>query len=113
MPLPGCPSEQEWLAFHFGELAVDLLDSYREHLESCQRCDSAVQHFDKLTDPVIAALRGPVATPSHIPLPILGGDTRPTHGWPLPAEFDGTQPGNIMRAVMGEEIGTLVGERDA
>ena len=27
--------------------------------------------------------------------------------------FDGTQPGNIMRAVMGEEIGTLVGERDA
>ena len=25
--------------------------------------------------------------------------------------FDGTQPGNIMRAVMGEEIGTLVGER--
>ena len=25
--------------------------------------------------------------------------------------FDGTQPGNIVRAVMGEEIGTLVGER--
>jgi len=26
--------------------------------------------------------------------------------------FDGTQPGNIMRAVMGEGIGTLVGERE-
>ena len=25
--------------------------------------------------------------------------------------FDGTKPGNILRAVMGEEIGTLVGER--
>ena len=26
--------------------------------------------------------------------------------------FDGTTPGNILRAVMGEEIGTLVGERE-
>jgi uridylate kinase len=26
--------------------------------------------------------------------------------------FDGTKPGNILRAVMGEEIGTLVGERE-
>jgi uridylate kinase len=26
--------------------------------------------------------------------------------------FDGTRPGNILRAVMGEEIGTLVGERE-
>jgi uridylate kinase len=26
--------------------------------------------------------------------------------------FDGTQPGNIVRAVMGEVIGTLVGERE-
>ena len=27
--------------------------------------------------------------------------------------FDGTKPGNILRAVMGEEIGTLVGERES
>jgi uridylate kinase len=26
--------------------------------------------------------------------------------------FDGTKPGNILRAVMGEKIGTLVGERE-
>jgi len=26
--------------------------------------------------------------------------------------FDGTKPGNILRAVMGEDIGTLVGERE-
>jgi WD40 repeat protein/serine/threonine protein kinase len=60
MSLTSCPSEPELLAFHLGTAPAETLDAVADHLESCPRCEAALQRLDGRTDPVLAALRKPV-----------------------------------------------------
>jgi WD40 repeat protein len=55
-----CPSEPELLAFHLGTAPAETLDRVADHLDSCPRCEAALQALDACTDPVLAALRKPV-----------------------------------------------------
>jgi eukaryotic-like serine/threonine-protein kinase len=59
MPRRDCPSDQELLAFHLGTAPPDALDGLAEHVESCGRCETALQRLDGRLDPVLAALRRP------------------------------------------------------
>src|SRR5262249_59934240 len=61
MDVTGCPSEPELLAFHLGTAPAETLDQVADHLECCPRCEAALQELDARTDPVLAALRKPVA----------------------------------------------------
>src|SRR5579871_1920208 len=91
MPLSACPSHQEWLAFHFGQLPTEKLDSFREHLENCRQCEGSLESFDLLTDPVIAALRLPPDRSSDRRIG-RAEETRASQVRPLPSETDPTPP---------------------
>src|SRR2546426_859701 len=53
-----CPSGEELLAFHLGELAEPQILSVGEHLTACPRCEQQARQLDGLSDTVLSALRG-------------------------------------------------------
>src|SRR5262245_196840 len=57
-----CPTDAELAAFTRGELPSPALDRVADHLERCTACDARVRRYDKETDPVLDALRGPAPT---------------------------------------------------
>jgi hypothetical protein len=56
-----CPSEQELLAFHLGMLPEQEVDTVAAHLDCCLGCEAALQKLDGVVDPLLSALRRPVA----------------------------------------------------
>src|SRR5262245_12358041 len=54
-----CPSADELLAFHLGQVSAARIDEVADHLTLCSACERQVQELDRLTDPVLAALRRP------------------------------------------------------
>ena len=57
MPRSKCLTYAELAAFHLGDLPEEDLAVLAEHLESCSRCQEAVQALDGSTDPTLAAYR--------------------------------------------------------
>src|SRR5262245_31767286 len=52
-----CPSNEELLAFHLGELADEQIVSVGEHLASCARCEQQARQLDDRSDQALSALR--------------------------------------------------------
>ncbi|HZY83476.1 MAG TPA: protein kinase [Gemmataceae bacterium] len=71
-----CPSDQALLAFHLGTLPAAEVDGVAEHLETCGRCEGAVQRLDGEADPVLAVLRKPLSTAGR------GAGQLPPDDWP-------------------------------
>ncbi|MHC5538483.1 hypothetical protein ACYOEI_09660, partial [Singulisphaera rosea] len=57
MPREDCLSDEILAAFNLGELPEDLLDSVREHQESCPSCELRARSLDDQIDLVINDLR--------------------------------------------------------
>ena len=58
VPIMTCPSRDDLLAFHLGELAEPELDAVGDHLETCLDCQARVRTLDEARDPVLALLGG-------------------------------------------------------
>ena len=52
-----CPSSDELVAFHTGDLAPVRVGDVTQHIETCNLCEERLQFLDGMTDPVLAALR--------------------------------------------------------
>jgi eukaryotic-like serine/threonine-protein kinase len=59
-----CPTGEELLAFHRGTLSEVEVDGVTDHLESCMSCEAAIRRLDEAADPLLSALRKPVAADS-------------------------------------------------
>src|SRR5262245_21760808 len=70
-----CPTPEQLLGFHLGSLTEEGLEQVGDHLEGCMGCRERVQTFDRVTDPVLAALRSPGAADAATPLPGEPGET--------------------------------------
>jgi WD40 repeat protein/tRNA A-37 threonylcarbamoyl transferase component Bud32 len=58
MPRTECLTAAELSAFNLGDLPEDVLDGIADHLDRCPRCEEAARALDRLSDPVVTALRG-------------------------------------------------------
>jgi eukaryotic-like serine/threonine-protein kinase len=58
VPIMTCPSQDDLLAFHLGNLPETQLDALGDHLETCLDCQGRVQKLDGASDPVLAVLGG-------------------------------------------------------
>src|SRR5438128_12483459 len=56
-PAGVCPSREELLAFHLGELAEAQILTVGAHLTSCPRCEQQARQLEGLTDAVLSDLR--------------------------------------------------------
>jgi WD40 repeat protein/tRNA A-37 threonylcarbamoyl transferase component Bud32 len=72
---PDCPTDEALRAFHLGTLPAAEVDAVADHLETCDRCEAAVQRLDAAADPVLAALRKPLTTAGR-------GAAPPPDEWP-------------------------------
>ena len=69
MPSAACPTQPELLHFALGDLPAEQFTALARHVESCPACESALQAFDGLTDPLGAKLRQlGVGAPADTPL---------------------------------------------
>lgn len=57
MARDACPSDNVLTAFNVGDLPEAVLDSLREHQESCPRCEARARRLEDRTDAVIDDLR--------------------------------------------------------
>jgi tetratricopeptide (TPR) repeat protein len=58
--LSACPSREDLIAFHGGQLAESALNQVAEHIETpCRRCVSVLDKLDERVDPLLADLRKP------------------------------------------------------
>src|SRR5262245_30228606 len=85
-----CPSSDELVAFHTGELTPARVGAVTEHVETCQQGEERLQFLDGVTDPLLAALRrgagdSPAAVPAagSEPPGFARGDS--AHAIPLPS----------------------------
>src|SRR5438105_13353346 len=62
-----CPSIDELLAFHLGELADPQVQSIGEHLAVCAQCEQHTRRLDDVNDTVLSALRRATETGSAVP----------------------------------------------
>lgn len=97
-----CPAEEQLQAFQLGNLAEPLLTEVAEHLDRCPQCETRAQRLDTELDPIMAALRRPLAPgPAKPAMPAphrTKAGVKPPFPFLLPAE----QP---------DEIGRLGGYR--
>jgi hypothetical protein len=58
--LGACPSREELVAFHEGELPEEVLNRFAEHIQvPCPRCIAALDKLEERADPLLDALREP------------------------------------------------------
>jgi formylglycine-generating enzyme required for sulfatase activity len=73
-----CPSDEELAAFQNGVLATTALNAVGAHLETCLRCQAALEKLDGCADSVVAGLRRhPPAPEAPWQLPAEGGEATP------------------------------------
>jgi len=73
-----CPTTAELSGFSLGMLTLPDLERIGVHIDRCARCESAVESLERLSDPVVAAIRGPEGGS-----PQSGGTPR-RNGGPIP-----------------------------
>jgi eukaryotic-like serine/threonine-protein kinase len=83
-----CPSDEILSAFSLGDLPEEVVDSIREHQESCSTCEFRVRQFDNQIDPVIETIRRTVARDrvSEELSKFDGLENRSVPRWPKAAE---------------------------
>ena len=82
-----CPTEQELTAFNLGTLPPAEVDALAEHLESCPRCEAAVERLEGAVDPLVGALR------QALPATVLknsgsGSSLIDSAKWPSPPGYE-------------------------
>ncbi|MCI0683018.1 MAG: WD40 repeat domain-containing serine/threonine-protein kinase [Gemmataceae bacterium] len=60
-----CPSDEELLAFHLGDLADARIAAVGEHLTNCLHCEQQARQYDSLNDTALLALRQSIDTGSR------------------------------------------------
>jgi serine/threonine protein kinase len=60
MPTATCPSNEDLKAYAWGGLPSVSEDRLADHLDSCQRCEAALQALERRGDSLLAQLRKPV-----------------------------------------------------
>ena len=106
-----CPSGEELLAFHLGELAEPQILSVGEHLTACPRCEQQARQLDGLSDTVLSALRGSGAMgPAMLPTapraayPMLPAPTGPAPEVPA---YEMLGPYKLLEQIGEGGVGTV------
>src|SRR5437773_12427405 len=56
MTLTDCPTDEELAAFVIGRVSTQSLARIEHHVESCQRCQESLAHFDVGSDDLLSQL---------------------------------------------------------
>jgi serine/threonine protein kinase len=105
MSAGNCPSEQLLQAFQLGNLPELSQDAIADHLEGCARCEFLAQQLDSQVDPIVAAIRQPLA-PGCQPTRIVQGPLTPVRNAPATGPSPVAFP-FLLPAERPDEIGRL------
>src|SRR5262245_45630701 len=73
-----CPSADELLAFHLGDLAEARIAAVGEHLSGCASCEQRARRLDSLSDTVLTVLhRAGAFAPGRPTVPPVPGPDVP------------------------------------
>ena len=93
MTLTECPTEKELTAFVIGQVSTSSLDRIERHIESCQRCQEALDLLDGGSDVLLSQLtrKSSIQSAEHNRMPELvlavrGGVARLGRGFRLSHE---------------------------
>src|SRR5438128_235883 len=67
MPRIDCLTPDHLRAFTLGELPETVLDDVADHLDGCPRCEAAARAMDRVSDPMIVAVRDCIVSGRALP----------------------------------------------